>query len=352
MKIGIITFHWSTNYGAILQAYALQEYLKLSGNEVCVIDYKPKRFDKSLRKLLALRRLRRICKEMLTIWHEIQLSWFRKTKLNLTKRYYTTQQLQEDCPCVDVLICGSDQVWSPPFTRNGEERPTSAYYLDFGGKSIKRVAYAVSFGCTQYPPDVESFVKPMLADFSAISVREATGLGILERMGVTDAMQVADPTALLSREAYLRLLGSPIKKNNNVGRYILRRQQKCTNELINAILGRIQKGGRVICLNNRSLKRWLKEIARCRAIVTNSYHGIMMCIKLHTPFYAILETGVQAGMNDRLYTLLRIVNLEDRIIEDAERVGDNEREIDWEAVDRSLAEYAESSEGFLRSNLT
>lgn len=45
MKIGILTFHWATNYGAVLQCYALQEYLREQGHDVEIINYKPWHFD-------------------------------------------------------------------------------------------------------------------------------------------------------------------------------------------------------------------------------------------------------------------------------------------------------------------
>ena len=48
MKIGILTFHWATNYGAVLQCYALQTYLESLGHDVRVINYKPKQYDFSL----------------------------------------------------------------------------------------------------------------------------------------------------------------------------------------------------------------------------------------------------------------------------------------------------------------
>lgn len=56
MNIGILTFHWATNYGAVLQCYALQSYLTSIGHNVKVINYKPRQYDESLYKFLRYRK--------------------------------------------------------------------------------------------------------------------------------------------------------------------------------------------------------------------------------------------------------------------------------------------------------
>lgn len=49
MKIGILTFHCAINYGAIMQSYGLQEYLKKLGHEAYLLDYRPECIIKNYR---------------------------------------------------------------------------------------------------------------------------------------------------------------------------------------------------------------------------------------------------------------------------------------------------------------
>src|SRR5690606_35848616 len=110
---------------------------------------------------------------------------------------------QSNPPELDMYICGSDQVWNPYFTSKGENNsPTPTYFLDFGNPSIKRVAYAVSFGCVNFPEDVAQIAKQYVFNIQAISVRENSGLDILKVWGIENAVKLADPTLLIQKELY------------------------------------------------------------------------------------------------------------------------------------------------------
>ena len=164
MKIGILTFHWATNYGAILQSYALQTYLIKCGHEVVIIDYKPKKYDLSLYKIFTSRHLLNLRESIKNLEKEKELAKFRSQHLRLTKRYSSLEELKTNPPQCDIYISGSDQVLNPSFTQYGEGRksPASSYYLDFGDSSVKRIGYAVSFGCTVYPEKAKQIAQPLL----------------------------------------------------------------------------------------------------------------------------------------------------------------------------------------------
>ena len=118
---------------------------------------------------------------------------FRNKYLNLTQRYFSTKELQEQC-YYDCVISGSDQVLNVSFLRYGEPGGSKAYYLDFCNNKTKRVAYAVSFGAVEYPQDAIESLKEVVSRFSAISVRENTGVAIFKAMGRDDVTVVPDPT--------------------------------------------------------------------------------------------------------------------------------------------------------------
>ena len=97
MKIGIITFHWAINYGAVLQCYALQETLKALGHDVFVINYKPKRFDNTFWTFIRYRMFLHPKAYYRDIKKEKKIMLFRNKYLNLTQRYFSTKELQEQC---------------------------------------------------------------------------------------------------------------------------------------------------------------------------------------------------------------------------------------------------------------
>ena len=206
MKIGILTFHWATNYGAILQCYALQTYLESLGHDVEVIDYKPKQYDETLYAFFRFRKFLNIGSYIESKKKESALSIFRNQNLKLTKRFNSFKSMSGNLEDFDAIISGSDQVVNPSFLQNGEGRgiETPTYYLGFDFKG-KKIGYALSFGCIEYPQNALSLAKKYIKDFAAISVREKTGVDIVTSMGRNDAVVVPDPTLLMNSRYYNQL---------------------------------------------------------------------------------------------------------------------------------------------------
>ena len=98
MKIGIITFHWATNYGAVLQAYALQSFLTKLGHDVKIIDYKPRFYEKSFFRCFKTKKPWLIKKILIEFYKEQPFIFFRKKYFKLTARYHTLQELRENSP--------------------------------------------------------------------------------------------------------------------------------------------------------------------------------------------------------------------------------------------------------------
>ena len=167
MKIGTITFHWATNYGAVLQAYALQQHLKLNNYETEIINYIPLR----VKLIQNIKRIKN--QEIHEFIKEIKLKRFIKQSLTLSRKtYYTNSCLKKKCHKYDVYICGSDQVWNESFALFAEGRPTLSYYLNFVKNDKQRISYATSFGTDKLSSKVANLVKPELEKFKSISVRE------------------------------------------------------------------------------------------------------------------------------------------------------------------------------------
>lgn len=352
MNIGIITFHWAANHGAILQAYALCRFLKQKYQaNVQIIDYYPKHMEHTL--FNALRRLRpsAILQGIREVKKDKCLKEFRE-KLPLTTRFYSNKQLIDEGLKMDVLITGSDQIWNPSFLRYGEEGGAPVYYLNFGDGKAKKLAVSASFGCKTFPDDCKSIVKQLLDQFAGIGVRENTGIEILRSFDIQGGVVTADPTALLSGDEYINISSKcPSIPANSVTKMILRRQSKKNKELISKVSSKFSNG-RIFDLEFLSMQEWLAAIKNSKIVITNSFHCVMMCLKLHTPFVVILEDGLSSGMNDRFMTLLDRFGLTDRVIKSEDDLINISKDIDFKQADLNMELYAETLTSFLERNIS
>lgn len=341
MKIGIITFHWATNYGAVLQAYALQEYLKKFGYEVEIINYKPSRYDWFTYKT--------IFKNPLKIKAQLRLSYrerlirdFRSSFLLQTKRYRSMNDLKKATNDYDVVISGSDQVLNPTFTAGGEGKPTDAYYLGFAGKNTRKVGYAVSFGCGQYPEYALEYAYRWINNFDAVGVRENSGINVLEQLNYKGVKKIVpDPTLLYGRELFENLY-LPAKSNNS---------DLCVY-MLSGIVAAVPQNGEVKIIDEyhhgQKLEEWLVNIRDTKFLVTNSYHGMLMAILFHTPF-AVIRNAKASGQNDRITTVLGRLGLEERLVDnDGKEIAEvMNKTIDWKDVDEKCEAYRIDGKVFL-----
>ena len=350
MRIGIMTFHWATNHGALLQAYALQKFLskKLPDSEVLIIDYYPQKYVPSFKKCFHSRHVSAIVGNLKNFKKEKKLAPFRN-KLIKTQRYFSAKQLLDYPPDVDLLIAGSDQIWNEFFTMNGEGGKTAAYYLNFKSEA-KRISYAASFGLIELKKDMANFIKPYLEKFNAISVRENSGKDILEKIGI-DSSLVCDPTFLLSEEDYQSFCNENFNNRKFVAKCILRANSKEIHNIIYKLMKEKYKKAKVLDISTETMGNWLSGIMNAEFVITNSYHCMVFSLIFHTPFAVILEKNVLSGMNDRFYTLLKLIGLENRIITDQVNISEIiNSEIDWKSVDKTLVDFSKNSEKFLLEN--
>lgn len=350
MKIGILTFHWATNYGAVLQAYALQTYLESIGHEAMIVDYKPLIYDINLKNFIFQRQWKDIKAFNELRKKERDIVSFRSKYLHLTRRFITIKELDGRLDSFDVIISGSDQVLNPYFLKGGEGKGviTPSYFLGFSFTG-KRVGYAVSFGVTQYPSAETEIAKHYINNFNSIGTREISGAKIIETMGRNDAVVVPDPTILLA-PAYYRSLAdtSTIKTVADTYCFFIRHISErkpviCSLQLSRSMLWNNED-------DKYSIEDWLAKIKNTKFVITDSFHCVVMCLKLHTPFAVVTELKGNTGMNDRLYTLLGVLGLEERIIDKNNLAGIPKiynTHLDWDKIDGRILEYRKIGVAFL-----
>ena len=357
-KIGILTFHHVANYGAVLQCYALQTFMQSLGYRTEVVNYVPRRNEDNLYNFFRFRKYRELAEYILTHKRERALRRFRKSKLALSPvKLRTTEEVQKYVKDFDILISGSDQVLNPSTILYGEAyggkgRPCPTYFLNFLFKG-RKIGYALSFGVTQYPEPQLSIAKQYIHSFDKLSVRENTGVSIAESMGRTDAVVVPDPTFLQEAPFYHELANSINLSRTQAYNYcFFIRDIKYTKKKLDALLA-----DKTLLWNNDdgeySLEGWLNKIKHAEFVVTDSFHCMVMCLKLHTPFAVVTKLQGNVGMNDRFYTILEPLGLEERIIcrDNINRVRElleTNRPLPWEEIDTRLNLYGIIGKNYLQ----
>ncbi len=356
MKIGIITFHWGTNYGGVLQAYALQSYISKLGHEAYIINYKPIKYRKSIYTCFRTPRVWLWPIMINEYMKEKKIAEFRSTFLNMTQPYNSISELQNNPPKFDVYIAGSDQIWNPSFTLNGEGFKTSSYFLNFGNSTVKRISYAASFGRTNYPSEAAIFAKRFLNNFDAISVRETTGIDIIKKITNIIPELLPDPTLLLTQDDYNNTL--QLSNNKHKKKYVFSYFLRGESDLVKKTKKVIRKQYKISSPDNifspYSIIDWINGIKHSQFVITNSFHGMVFSIIYHKPFIVFPAYGKHKESNDRFYTLLQYLNLEDRIF-------DNQNTstlfdlihipIDWINIDNRISSLRNKTHSFLSNSI-
>ena len=223
MKISIITLHSAMNYGSMLQAYALQQFLLESGNDVELIDYRPHYVESEGNKTKEFVKKILFLKNYMARKRNFNL-FIKKHMITSKILYKTYEELRSAPPESDCYITGSDQLWNLDYECGRDD----AYYLDFVKSGLK-MSYAVSAGKSKLLDHELDWIYTRVKDFNWISVREKSTKVILEERGVT-VNHVCDPVLLLDRDHYVN-----ISTEYNLGKYIviyLVRKSKLLDEFI------------------------------------------------------------------------------------------------------------------------
>ncbi len=345
MKIAILTQPLIQNYGGILQCYALQTILQNMGHEVIVLNrtynfsYKQiilqigSLIKSVILKFILRKKNKRLINPLLENYRELleynspdpkRVNSFKKQYIRLSKGLWTSKDLGNYCKqnSFDVIIVGSDQVW-----RESYSPCITDYFLGFlsNKDKTKKIAYAASFGTSENPISYEGIklCKKHINKFDAISTREISGVKLVKELFNKDASLVLDPTLLLSAEDYIQL----IKEDDSVSEmphdtlttYILdwsHKKKKC----IDGIAAELKLLNRndiypddssSYSFRMKSIPQWLASFRNARYVITDSFHGCVFSIIFRKDFAVIINN--ERG-SDRFTSLLRILELEDRII--------------------------------------
>ncbi|MDY3959686.1 polysaccharide pyruvyl transferase family protein [Romboutsia timonensis] len=357
MKVGTLTYHDTRNYGAVLQAYALQRTIENLGVDCEIIDYKSEYLNQvyKIKSFNDIKSIKEFIKWILTITHDkkskLKFDKFNETKQKFSIDSYTKENISEVNNIYDCFFVGSDQVWN----LNLNDIDTT-YFLDFVSDNDKKFSYAASFGYKSVPNNYLDITTKNLNLFKKIAVREEQGKHIIENMLGKTAQVVLDPTLLLEKESW-----SKIEENINTLNkdYILVYSVAATPSLFEfAKKLSKEKNCEIIYINrsyinklgmknirSASPEEFLGYISGAKYIVTSSFHGVAFALNYKKEFFYELDTKPQNN-NSRLESIIDIVGLKDREIINGtnNKVDEN---IDYNKVDSILKEERSKSINYL-----
>jgi hypothetical protein len=366
MKIGILTYHRSHNYGALLQAFALQTYLRGLVHETEVVDYWPNYHSQEYKLIpyFNAKSFKGKIKSILLLFigyprilkRSRQYKKFIKKQFNLSdKPLYIKAKTMKEAE-YDVVIYGSDQIWRKqnyPLFKGFDE-------IYFGSNPLfarKKVSYAASMGVINLKDEDRVFLKKMMNNFDVISVRESNLKKVLENVIGREISLALDPVFLLDKEKWQTLI--PERKIKE--KYILLYQLVPSEEsikLTNKLQGNngykvIEIRGRVNSLlfgkrymQTESPFEFLSLINNAEFVVSTSFHGAAFSLIFEKQFYAV-GMGNNSG---RILTLLSSLEIENRYLQKIEGVNIKET-IDYINVNKKLIENRENSICFLKNAL-
>lgn len=353
-KILIITLAQGSNYGGMLQAYALQKSVKKLGFEV----------ETTFSKGPAMRRF---IKSLPGFKYAIKLIKRSPKKNTERTTKYTRDFIARNIALTDMgdalkaakggkyhaYITGSDQVWRSKYTYVPHN------LLSFAPKDKVKISYAGSFGrddLDEYKSSLLSRSKKLASQMDALSVREDSGLNIVKRYWDIIASHHVDPTLLISRDEYDSLVNnSAAKTKKPEGRlflYVLdsgdekqliaRKATALLNMNTFTIIDGDENNGRPM----PPVEQWIRSFRDAEYVVTDSFHGMVFSIIFNKPFIAVgnKERGLA-----RFTSLLGVLDLQHRLVTSEEDVTEEllNEDIDWIAIQKKIKHEQKRSEEYL-----
>ena len=379
-KVGIVSCYFKHNYGSMLQAYATQQILDNMGieNETINIDEnidfangKKKyymtqitnfTFIKSKLGMIKLKFDKKLKKDLgknISIRDKKYKEF--EQKFRLTAPYKTYAELTKKCKDYSSVLVGSDQLWLPV-------NVVADYYtLNWVPDNVNKISLATSFGVSTVPDKYKDSYKKFLNRIENLSVRESAGVKLVRELSNKEATLVCDPTLLLTKQEWMEIQQEErIIKDKYILCYFLGNNiehRKFAERL------KEKTGYKIVSLNHADEyvkysdifadetpydigpSEWINLIRNAEYVCTDSFHGTVFSLINNTKFFTFerySNKNSKVSTNSRIYSLLEIVNLKERILRGTENVEDVLKyNIDFDKVNTKLADFRNESKAFL-----
>ena len=374
-KIGILTYYYGNyNYGGLLQAYALTEYLLSNGydaEQICFIppkkdngnvDFKTRlRWKLSALKGKALRLFTKIrYKNILRSIEERNRAFLNFTEIiKHSDKVYDRNTLSETNGIYDIFIAGRDQIWNLLWY-------SPEYFLSFVDEGKTKVSYAASLPQRELTPEQEKIVKRHLSDFTAVSVRESQAVDLLKTIDIPSSLTI-DPTLLLTRDAWDKVCTERKVKDRYVFCYFLTNndvERNAAKEFAE------KKNLKIVTLPHLTGMVWedlefgdiqlydispfdfISLIKHAEYVITDSFHAAVFSNIYEKQYFVFGRKGGEY-MNSRITSLLFLFDAGKRFCNTRENNAAeyllNLEDIDYSVPVPRFQELREHSEQLLRS---
>lgn len=326
-RVGIMTFLHNDNYGSTLQAWALQKTICGLGYAAEHIDYKPSQIEK-IRNLVTSGNSPRLVLEGLrkravkagnagARSKAASFAPFYQEQMTLSPVCADHAALKKQAETYDLLLCGSDQIWSPVWLN-------PAYFLNFAGKNQPRIAYAASMGVKSIGGGKKARrMAGLVEGFSAVSLREEEGAAIIEKLSGQAVPVMPDPVCLPERRMWQQLAKHPQRKHPYLLCYFIGDDPSYWQRVA-AISARTGLRVKVIPVTENAYRQpydladglspqeWLGWLDEAAYLCTDSFHGAMFASILQTPFavFRRYRDDDPESKNSRIDNLMRELGLD------------------------------------------
>lgn len=366
------------NYGACLQAFALQQFLKKLNIESEIIPFIPKsnkikdNFFKRKFKSLQMGGLRNVVKSFIirsnaknNIKRGKYFDTFIEQKLVFNNNINPLVELyKQKIDEYDAYICGSDQIWNP-LIYGDKNQPE--YFLDYAPEGKKRIAYVPSIGVSKLPDSCKDEMKQLLLKMTHISIREADGAKIINELTGKNVPVLLDPTLLLTAEEWSGFVANYLIEKPYILCYLF-------GDLpyINKFVQYLKKetGYKIVTMpyhpremvGNKKVVwdagplEFVGLIKNAALVCTDSFHATAFSINQKTPFYSLarFNSNDKNSQNSRIYNILSKFNLQDRLITPNQNFpGKTDfSKIDFSKIEKILNEERKKSFNYLAEALS
>lgn len=361
MKIGIVTFHRAINYGAVLQAYALQESIRNLGHEAQIVDYRSAHIEAPYSVVARLKNAKSLKYLVYLMLHEIKPMILKKKAIQcFVKQYlklsdeFTTENISDASNIFDKFFTGSDQVWNYRLTQNDD-----VYFLGFVKDNQKKYSYSASIGLNSIPQELKPRYHELLTSFEAISVREPSAKSLIQEIVPDKEIVVsADPTILLTAQEWknrLQIQSQPGKK------YVLIYELISSDTLVDAAIKDAELNDYVVLrmcstkmpkkCNVRNVygatpKEFISLIANAQCVYTNSFHGTVFALNFDKNLKVELLKEPYEKLNMRILDVLETCHANACIIG-----NDCALPVDKKLIQGSLAKMRQSGLNYIKKVL-
>lgn len=379
--VGIVSCYFKLNYGSVLQAFATQEILEFLGHKCETVDIS------GIRKSIDAKKLKYYIRNILNVpmykakkgfvCHRLQrkidpkefganikirqksFEKFTAKHICFSKKHQSISGLSDACKLYSSVLLGSDQLWLP---HNIE---ADYYTLNFVPGNVNKITYATSFGVSSLPSYQHSKSRNFLQRIEHISVREQAGQKIVKELTGREVPIVCDPTLLFTPQQWEEyIMPQPIVKEPYILCYFLG-NNKAHRKFANALKQKtaykmvaLQHLDEFIPSDNNfgdakpydiDALDFLNLLKNAEYICTDSFHATALSILFRKEFFTFkrFASGGRESTNNRLESLLDILNLNDRVRQGDESMCSIGRQIQYTKTENILNNWRKESLSFL-----